>query len=66
VNQHNLNINRKRKDFVLADFIAVAEQNSIRNPRKTLAECLKLTGIGRNMPINLRLKQSSRNQLPKL
>ncbi len=42
VSQHNLSINGKRKDFVLADFISIAEQNSIRNPKKILAECLEI------------------------
>ncbi len=44
VSQHNLSINGKRKDFVLADFIAIAEQNSIRNPKKILAECIEIVG----------------------
>jgi serine/threonine-protein kinase HipA len=44
VSQHNLSINGKRKDFVLADFITIAEQNSIRNPKKILAECLEIVG----------------------
>ena len=42
MSQHNLSINGKRKDFVLADFISIAEQNSIRNPKKILAECLEI------------------------
>ncbi len=44
VSQHNLSINGKRKEFVLADFITVAEQNSIRNPKKILAECIEIVG----------------------
>jgi serine/threonine-protein kinase HipA len=44
VSQHNLSINGKRKDFVLADFITIAEQNSIRNPKKILAECIEIVG----------------------
>jgi serine/threonine-protein kinase HipA len=44
VSQHNLSINGKRKDFVLSDFIAIAEQNSIRNPKKILAECIEIAG----------------------
>jgi serine/threonine-protein kinase HipA len=44
VSQHNLSINGKRKDFVLADFMAIAEQNSIRNPKKILAECIEIVG----------------------
>jgi serine/threonine-protein kinase HipA len=44
VSKHNLSINGKRKDFVLADFIAIAEQNSIRNPKKMLAECIEIVG----------------------
>jgi serine/threonine-protein kinase HipA len=44
VSQHNLSINGKRKDFVLSDFIAIAEQNSIRNPKKILAECIEIVG----------------------
>lgn len=44
VSQHNLSINGKRKDFVLSDFIAIAEQNSIRNPKKILAKCIEIVG----------------------
>ncbi len=44
VSQHNLSINGKRKDFILSDFIAIAEQNSIRNPKKILAECIEIVG----------------------
>jgi serine/threonine-protein kinase HipA len=44
VSQHNLSINGKRKDFVLADFIKIAEQNSIRNPKKILTECIEIVG----------------------
>ncbi len=44
VSQHNLSINGKRKDFVLIDFITIAEQNSIRNPKKILAECIEIVG----------------------
>lgn len=44
VSQHNLSINGKRIDFVLADFIMIAEQNSIRNPKKILTECIEIVG----------------------
>lgn len=44
VSQHNLSINGKRKDFVLADFKKMAEQNSIRNPKKILTECTEIVG----------------------
>jgi serine/threonine-protein kinase HipA len=44
VSQHNLSINGKRKDFVLGDFMAIAEQNSIRNPLKILTECIEIVG----------------------
>lgn len=33
VSQHCLSINGKRKDFVMDDFLAIAKQNSIRNPQ---------------------------------
>jgi len=42
VSQHNLSINGKRKDFTRADFIAIAEQNSIRNPQQLIESCLDL------------------------
>lgn len=42
VSQHNLSINGKRKDFRRADFIAIAEQNSIRNPQQLIDSCLDL------------------------
>lgn len=33
VSQHNLSINRKRKDFTKEDLLLLAKQNSIRNPK---------------------------------
>lgn len=42
VSQHNLSINGKRKEFTLEDFLAIAEQNSIRNPRKIIREALEV------------------------
>ena len=42
VSQHNLSINGKRKDFKRADLIAIAEQNSIRNPAQLIDNCLTL------------------------
>jgi serine/threonine-protein kinase HipA len=44
VSQHNLSINGKRKDFELSDFIQIAAQNSIRNPKKILATCWEIVG----------------------
>lgn len=38
VSQHCLSINGKRKDFVLDDFLAIAKQNSIRNPQGIIQE----------------------------
>ncbi|SIS73485.1 type II toxin-antitoxin system HipA family toxin [Belliella pelovolcani] len=38
VSQHCLSINGKRKDFVLDDFLAIAKQNSIRNPQGIIKE----------------------------
>jgi serine/threonine-protein kinase HipA len=38
VNQHCLSINGKRKDFVKDDFLAIAKQNSIRNPLGIIQE----------------------------
>lgn len=40
VSQHNLSINGKRKDFVKADLLFIAKQNSIRNPEGIIAEVL--------------------------
>ena len=40
VSQHNLSINGKRKDFVKADLLIIAKQNSIRNPEGIIAEVL--------------------------
>ncbi|WP_017258844.1 type II toxin-antitoxin system HipA family toxin [Pedobacter arcticus] len=40
VSQHNLSINGKRKDFVKADLLTIAKQNSIRNPEGVIAEVL--------------------------
>jgi len=42
VSQHNLSINGKRKDLGRADLIAIAKQNSIRNPEKIIEQALKL------------------------
>lgn len=41
VSQHNLSINGKRKDFNLDDFLTIAEQNSIRNPKKIIETCIE-------------------------
>lgn len=38
VSQHCLSINGKRKDFVMNDFLAIAKQNSIRNPQGIIQE----------------------------
>ena len=38
VSQHNLSINGKRKGFVKEDLLAIAKQNSIRNPEGIMAE----------------------------
>jgi len=38
VSQHCLSINGKRKDFVIDDFLAIAKQNSIRNPLGIIQE----------------------------
>ncbi len=40
VSQHNLSINGKRKDFTKDDFLAIAKQNSIRDPNGIIAEVL--------------------------
>lgn len=42
VSRHNLSINGKRKDFLKKDLLALAEQNSIRNPEKIIDEGLEL------------------------
>lgn len=42
VSQHNLSINGKRKNFERKDLISIAEQNSIRNPEKTIDQALDL------------------------
>lgn len=44
VSQHNLSINGKRKDFSREDLVAVAVQNSIRNPDRIISDCLELIG----------------------
>lgn len=41
VSQHNLSINGKRKDFVKEDLLAIAKQNSVRNPEGIIAEVLE-------------------------
>lgn len=38
VSQHCLSINGKRKNFMLDDFLAIAKQNSIRNPQGIIQE----------------------------
>ncbi|MFC0656251.1 type II toxin-antitoxin system HipA family toxin, partial [Mongoliitalea lutea] len=38
VSQHCLSINGKRKDFLMDDFLAIAKQNSIRNPQGIIQE----------------------------
>jgi len=38
VSQHCLSINGKRKDFIKDDFLAIAKQNSIRNPLGIIQE----------------------------
>ncbi len=40
VSQHNLSINGKRKEFSRADLLAIAKQNSIRNPDKMIDSCI--------------------------
>lgn len=40
VSQHNLSINGKRKGFVKEDLLAIAKQNSIRNPQGIIQEVL--------------------------
>lgn len=42
VSQHNLSVNGKRKDFLRADLLKIAEQNSIRNPENTINNCLEI------------------------
>jgi serine/threonine-protein kinase HipA len=41
VHQHSLSINGKRKSFTKEDLMTVARQNSIRNPRRIIAEVLE-------------------------
>jgi len=38
VSQHNLSVNGKRKDFGLDDLLAIARQNTIRNPEQIIRE----------------------------
>lgn len=42
VSQHKLSINGKRKDFFLADFMTITEQNSIRNAKKIVCDCVEI------------------------
>lgn len=42
--QHNLSINGKRNHFTRADFLRIAEQNSIRNPDKVMQQVLDIVG----------------------
>lgn len=42
VSQHNLSINGKRKEISREDLLALAEQNSIRNPQLIINQCLEL------------------------
>lgn len=42
VSQHSLSINGKRKDFTLDDFLTIAAQNSIRNPKKIIETCIEV------------------------
>lgn len=42
VSQHNLSINGKRKDFVKEDLLAIARNNSIRNPEGIIKEVIDI------------------------
>ncbi|MBW3519260.1 type II toxin-antitoxin system HipA family toxin [Flavobacterium sp. NKUCC04_CG] len=42
VNQHNLSINGKRKDFLRSDLLTIAQQNSIRQPQIIIEEVLEI------------------------
>lgn len=48
VNQHNLSINGKRKDFLKEDLLTIAKHNSIRNPEGIIAEVLDTVSIWLN------------------
>lgn len=48
VNQHNLSINGKRKDFLKEDLLTIAKHNSIRNPEGIIAEVLDTVSIWPN------------------
>jgi len=40
VSQHNLSINGKRKEFTRKDLLAIAAQNSVRNPEGIINSCI--------------------------
>lgn len=42
VSQHNLSINGKRKEIRREDLLALAEQNSIRNPQHIIKQCIEI------------------------
>jgi len=70
VSQHCLSINGKRKDFVLDDFLAIAKQNSIRNPLGIIQEVQgivsNLMDYARKYKVNTKLAEAIAATLVKL
>lgn len=58
VSQHNLSINGKRKDFNLDDFLTIAEQNSIRNPKKIIETCIEVVNNWEKYAIQCRVEKT--------
>ncbi|WP_236136360.1 type II toxin-antitoxin system HipA family toxin [Mongoliitalea daihaiensis] len=70
VSQHCLSINGKRKDFVLEDFLAIAKQNSIRNPQGIIQEVQEVvsnwTSYAGKYKVNSKLTEAIAATLVKL
>ncbi|PSK99830.1 type II toxin-antitoxin system HipA family toxin [Cecembia rubra] len=70
VSQHCLSINGKRKDFVLEDFLAIAKQNSIRNPQGIIQEVQEVvsnwTSYAGKYKVNSKLAEAIAATLVKL
>lgn len=62
VSQHNLSINGKRKDFIIDDLLAIAKQNSIKNPEGIIAEVLLVInnwiGYAEDVGVNKKLAEA--------
>ncbi|MGJ1323504.1 type II toxin-antitoxin system HipA family toxin [Sphingobacterium faecium] len=60
VSQHNLSVNGKRKDFLRADLLTIAEQNSIRYPENAINDCLQIVRNWKDYATRCEIDQEKR------